>query len=166
MEITKLDSNEIIDKESDATGSSYMLCSLCKLHFPSSQAVDHLRKDHQIKRFTALECLLNLGVIMKTEATPDQNMKSQPSIPEKPVYDINRSNRKKSENCIDIVTELLPNNINYLQNNPKVDTKTVSHMSNEIKKVKALDEEKTTETKKSIDRTPVKRLDKAVLKHY
>ena len=166
MEITKLDSDEIKDKERDATGSSYMLCSLCKLHIPSSQAVDHLRKDHQIKRFTALECLLNLGVIMKTEATPDHNMKSRPSIPEKPVYDINRSNRKKSENCIDIETELLPNNINCLQNNPKVDTKTVSHMSKEIRKVKTLDEEKTIETKKSIDCTPVKRLDNAVLKHY
>ena len=166
MEITKLDSDEIMDKEKDATGNSYMLCSLCKLHIPSNQAVDHLRKDHQIKRFTALECLLNLGVIMKTEATPDHNMKAQPCIPEKPVYDINRSNRKKSENCIHIETELLPDTVNDLQNNHEVDTKTVPHMSNEIEKVKNLHEEKTTETKKSIDHTPVKRLDDNVLKYY
>ena len=166
MEVTKLDSDELIDKEKDVTGSSYMLCSLCKLHIPSFQAVDHLRKDHQIKRFTALECLLNLGVIMKTDEIPDHNMKAQPSIPEKPVYDINRSNRKKRQNCINIATELLPETVNDLKNVSKVETQTVSDMSYEIKKVKSQDDEMSTKTKKYFESTPVKRLGDVALKHF
>ena len=66
IELEEIDSEEIENEEKD-NGSNTMVCSLCKIYLPSSQTVDHLRKHHHIQRFSALESLLNLGIIMKAK---------------------------------------------------------------------------------------------------
>ena len=80
IELEEIDSDEIVDKydsdEYDEKGS-VRLCSLCKVDIPTSQIMDHLQRDHQIQSNSALESLLNLGIINKTA-----NMNSNITITE------------------------------------------------------------------------------------
>ena len=77
IELEEIDSDEIgddVEDGNDMEESAIMLCTLCKVNIPRSQTVDHLRKDHQIQRFSALESLLNLGIIMKAKNVNSNNI--------------------------------------------------------------------------------------------
>ena len=71
IELEEIDSDETSEGADDE--SLMMVCSLCKTDMPSSETVDHLKNHHQIQRFSALESLLNLGIIMKAKNNNPQN---------------------------------------------------------------------------------------------
>ena len=118
LEEIYLDEELVIDDKEDADNKdekedSMMMCSLCKVNIPSSQTIHHLQNDHQIQRFSALEPLLNMGIIMKSTNVNSNGITKNTS--EATNYDV--LDRSNSECCNDMKTSIDINTTSQLVNN-------------------------------------------------
>jgi len=97
-----IDDNKEDADNKDEKEDLIMMCSLCKVNIPSSQTIHHLQNDHQIQRFSALESLLNLGIIMKSTNVNCNGITK--NTPEATNYDV--LSRSNSEGCHDTKTRI------------------------------------------------------------